>query len=284
VFVTDCWHDGVGPDDPNGATSLFTALAHLARGERAAIPPIPDDAAERVLHAVVVVLEGVRVRDRSAVERGVTALVAALAELSDNHPHSVPAHAWADLALGELALVVSDARVARQRFEAVAVPMTSPIALRIQAMHRLIDLAVDRLDLQTARRWSAKALAACGVGDRPILSARSRRYELLIGYAIGNTDVARRAIADLVADDPAVARVGTLLLATTGDEAGLAALLDHSRATGDTLLYALGLVVAARRELAANRLDAATALVEDGVRYLRDTAPQLVNILAAELS
>jgi len=284
ALVARVWRDGVGPDDRLDAldpavpgVALFAALARVSRGERVAIPAAPATAAERVLHAAIVIRDGVLARAREAIQRGVDDLTRALPDLADDDPHAVAARAWADLALGEVALLVGNPRVAHHRFEAVANVASAPVAIRIEAMRQLIGLAVQRGDLEAARVWGTKGISLSERHDRPIQAAWLRRHGLLLSYAVGDVAGVARAIEALATDDPEIAKVGQLLLATT--EATLEATLEETRARGDGLLYALCLLIGVRRHLVAGQPDEALALIEAGVQHLQQTAPQLVKIL-----
>src|SRR6185295_11663018 len=180
-------------------------------------------------------------------------------------PHAAALHAWSDLALGEAALVLGQLRVALHRFEAVALPAAGPTALRMDAMRQLIGLAVERRDLESARTWQGKAIALGEAADRPIQTARLRLYTLLVSYAVGDAEGMRDAIAALAALDTIEARLGRLLLATSEDDSiaipAVIAVMEEARASGETLLQALCLVIQVRRHLAAGRAEDAAALI-----------------------
>ena len=150
-------------------------------------------------------------------------------------------------------------------------------------MRRLIDLAVERGDLEAARGWGAKGAHLCDQHDRPIQAATLRRYGLFLSYALGDAGGVQQALVEIGPHDPEVARIGPILLATTEDDvtalAIVIATLDEAMAAGDLLLYALCLVIGVRRHRAMGRSNEAAGLIERGALHLRETAPHLVKLI-----
>jgi hypothetical protein len=151
-------------------------------------------------------------------------------------------------------------------------------------MQVLIGLAVERRDLEAAREWCVKAMALCEQCDRPVQAARVRRHALVLGYAIGDIAQAESAISELAMADPVIARLGQLLLATTESDAAISAVLENAIDTGDSLLFGLAVLIGLRHHVGTGHREAAGALMEVGVGYLRSVAPHLVPILEHAVS
>jgi hypothetical protein len=301
TLLAAAWREGVGPDDRSQIAALvgggppvlalFAAHLELSLGQRVAIPPVPEaeTVAERVLRAASVVRDRVLGRDPREIDQAVSDLAAALAELPETDPHAAQAQAWADLALGEVALLVGDSRIAHHRFEAITV-VGAPITLRIDAMRQLIDLAVERGDLEAAWGWRRRATALLEGCDRPRQAAAIQLYEILLQFAVQDRDALQPIIATLNLVDPTGARLARLLLATldrtglrpaalveAGDAAlaRLTAIVEEARTGGDSVLYAVGLVLAVRYQRAAGHPAEAQELIDTGLQFLQSAAPGL---------
>jgi hypothetical protein len=218
------------------------------------------------------------------IDRAAAALGAALEALPADDPRAVAAEAWADLALGELAIAVGDVRVARHRFEAVAAT-GRPVALRIAAMLRLIGLAAERRDLEAARGWARKAAALAGAQHREVHAGRAQLSCGLLDYAVGDLAAMRGSLA-AVTGEGGVAAIARILLATAepGPRAMqlLADTLAEAITTGDSLIYALCVLVGTRRYRLLGRPEDAEVTLAAGIEQLRNLVPHLANLLIAE--
>jgi hypothetical protein len=298
-FVAIAWRDGVGPDDRDALDALgepsadpelavFAALCRLSLGERVTLPAAPGGVPAAVVHAAAVLLVTLQAQAEpsgaATIERAAAALGAALDALPADDPRAMAAEAWADLSLGELAIAVGDLRVARHRFEAVAVT-GRPVALRIAAMLRLVGLAAERRDLEAARGWARKATALAGAHHREVQAGRARLSCGLLDYAIGDL-AAMRVSLGAVTGEADVAAIARILLATAEPGARamqlLADTLAEAIATGDPLIYALCVLVGARRYRVLGRTDDAEVTLSAGIEQLRNLAPHLANALIAE--
>ncbi|HWO24390.1 MAG TPA: hypothetical protein VNO30_36850 [Kofleriaceae bacterium] len=268
--------DAAGGADPELA--LFAAACRLICGQPAALPPPPADPAAAVVHAAAAALAAALARDVAALERAAAQLGEALAELAPNAPRALAAHAWADLALGEIARATGDRRVAHQRYTAAAAP-GRPVALRLAAMSRLVELAVERRDLATARDGARKAALVAEAHGRRAQAARARLAGGLLDYAAGDLAAMRESLGART-DEP-IARV---LLATAEPAERalplLAEALRDAAARGDALIYALCIQLGVRRYRALGRDDDARTLLVTGIAQLAGPAPALAEVLA----
>jgi hypothetical protein len=296
VLVELAWRDGVGredrtrfetaivaDDDPvRPELELFRALCRLACDDPFASPPVPEAGGGAVVHAAGGLVDAMRTGDLSLIDPATATLAAAIAALSADDPRLVPAHAWADLALGGLALLVGDLRVARHRFEAVAHVAAAPVTLRLAAMRRLVGLSVERRDLEAARAWSRKVVALAGSHDRP--AEDSHLVRGLLDYAVGDLPAMRQTLAAIT--DPQHGRIARLLLATSevGEPAmaGFAEVLRDAVTLDDPLMYALCVLLGARRYQAMGYEADAARTIEAAIWQLRDRAPSLATALLDE--
>lgn len=300
ALVEAAWRDGVGPDDRarlDGALALddvggdgaldrelalFAAACRLICGERAALPAPPPDGAGAVVHAAAAAIDAALARDAAAIERTARALGDALAALPDDAPHELAAEAWTDLALGEVALVAGERRVAHRRYTAATAP-DRPIALRLAAMSRLVELAIGRRDFAAARDGARKAAALAAARGRPIQATRAQLACGLLDLAAGDLAAMRETLAPLSGEP-----VARLLLATDEPaERSLALLADALRDAierDDTLTYALCVLLGAQRYRALGRDEDARTILAVGSGQLTTRAPALAEALAEELA
>ena len=289
AFVAEAWRDGVGPDDrtrvealraDDAELALFAALCGQLAHEPVKIPPPPRGGAATVVHAAAMLGEAGRAGEPRAIDAAVAALEDALAALEDEDPRARAARAWADHALGELAIAVGESRVARQRFEAVALA-DRPVALRALAMLQLVALAVERRDIETARAWARRAVALVDADRRPRQAQRARLVCGLLDYAVGDRERMREALDR--GDQGPVAR---LLLATAEPSLQamqiLAELVRTAVAERDPLTYALCVLVGGRRYAALGRPADALVMIDTAISELAELAPHLAAALAEE--
>lgn len=272
------WRDGVGPEELDAPVddhehAVFAALARLLAGVRTEIPGAPTGQAGEVVHAVALVLHAVLGREVDAIARAVERLEAKLAILDDD-PRAEAAFAWADLAFGEVALALGEQRVAERRFDELS-QGHGPVALRIHARMRLVELALERRDLEAARLSARKATALATAADRAIQSARARQVSALLDYAVGDL----RAMREHEDDAP----LPRLLRATAEEPARamalLAQLIEEAASAGDPLTYALAVAIALRRYHALGRHDDARVTRDAAAAELAKSSPLLANLL-----
>ncbi|MEJ7602335.1 MAG: hypothetical protein WKG01_30850 [Kofleriaceae bacterium] len=289
MTLARAWHEGVGIGDgpwleDQPGLEIFAALSQLLSGERVELPRPSSDPAMAVLHAVVAVLDGLLAHAPREVNVAVAGMGLALEYLDDEEPHATAARAWADLALGEVAIAVADLRVARQRFEAIAALPDRPAALRVTAMLRLAALAVERSDLASARSWTRKA-ASLADAERPIDHDRTQLASGLLAYAANDLSAMRAALL-AISMESAQGRIAHLLLATTtrGAEALdlLAETLREAVHARDPLTYALCVLLGARSYRAIGHGEDARVTLDAGIAQLANLAPHLANALIAE--
>ena len=295
-FVATAWRDGLGPDDRDriaklAATGerspmfeLFVALYQLGNDIKVELPPPPDGAAARVLYASAKLSLARLTLDPPTIDAAIERLGDALDALNPSDPKGDAAQAWADLALGELAVAIRDVRAARRRYEAVAA-VGRPIALRITAMIRLAGLAMDRLDAEPARNWARKATALAETSKRPAHAARARIGWGLLDYMAGDVAAMRKTLGAAVdkGKDSAIAR---LMLA--GIEKGgkamqlLADGLKEAVEQGDPLGYTLCVLIGSRRYVTMNRDGDALVTISAGIVQLQSFTPFFASILVDE--
>ena len=289
VSLARAWREGVGVGDAawldeSPELALFAALSRLVAGERVAIPAPANGAATSVVHAAAGVLDAVLVRDAALVDRGVAVLGLALDQLPDDDPHAIAARAWADLALGEVATFVGDLRVAHRRFDTIAAVARCPVALRIAAMLRLVGLAMERRDLESARSWARKAMTLAEA-KRPADLARAALASGLLAYATHDLAEMRKTLG-AIATDSTHGRIARLLIASAEDEVQaltlLADALREAVAGRDTVTYALCVFMGARRYVAMGRYEDARISLDTGILQLVKPAPHLAKLLIEE--
>jgi hypothetical protein len=295
-FVAAAWRDGLGPDDrdriarliASGETSpafeVFVALYKLASDIKTELPEVPESGALRVLYAAANLSVARLTLDPATIDTAIEHLGDALDGLNPSDPRGDAAQAWADLALGDLAVAIHDVRAARRRFEAVA-GVGHPIALRITAMIRLAGLAMDRLDPEPARNWARKATALAESAKRPAHAARARIGWGLLDYMAGDVQAMRKTLHAAIdkGKDSAIAR---LMLA--GIEKGgkamqlLADGLKEAVEAGDPLGYTLCVLIGSRRYVTMSRDGDAVVTISAGIVQLQSFAPYFAQILVDE--
>lgn len=290
-LVAEAWRDGVGVDDREALeqaaaaggpaeVALFAALCRQLAREPAQVPTAPPRTDAAVVHAAWMLGEVTRTGTAAQMTTAVAALEDRLAALDDADPHATAAHAWADLALGELAILVGDHRVARQRFEEVARP-ERPVALRVHALLELAALAIGRCDLEAARAAARKATASVDAARRPRQAARAALVSGLLDYAVGDLVAMRGSLGD-----GAHGPIARLLLATAEPSLrGMQILSDLIRsavADQDPLTYALCVLVGARRYVALGHADDAIVVLDAAIAQLVPLAPHLTSALDQE--
>jgi hypothetical protein len=291
--VEAAWRDGLGPDDdeaiarvdrgdPDPELQLFAALHRLASQDRVAVPPAPNGHAAAVVHASAVLIDAARSRIADEAARAVELLDRSLSSLDDHDPRAIAAVAWADLALAEVALAIGDTRAASHRFEAVAQPQR-PIALRIAASLQLAGLAIERGDVEAARSWAHRAITLAESADRPRHAVRARLVRALLEYAAGDVRAMRETLAAQCLADDVVPRL-LLAMAHHGPHAlpALAELLRAAVVDRDPIVYALCVLLGARRYHAIGRTADAIATADAGIAQLANIAPHLANLLAQQ--
>ena len=253
--------------DALGRLSEVIALAAGWRHE--AVSP----RAKRVERAAVSLATVAGSGDSDRIATSLTALARALDELDDDEPETATARAWADLALGEVALAVRDLRVAHQRFYAAA-GFGRLTTLRLVAMLQLVDLAIERRDLESARTWARKAATLSHVDRQSHHATRARLVCVLLDYAVGDVVAMRRSVAS--GNDGFITR---LLLATAEPPRRAITMLAELLDTEDPFHYALCVLVASRR-MADRRT--AIAVLEIGITSLEQADPALAHVLIGE--
>ena len=262
---------------------MFAVLIRLASDEPVVIPPVCAVGATAVVHATAVLIDALRSAEPTVIDQAVVTLGEALDALPPDDPRSLAARAWADLALGGLAVLLGDLRVARHRFEAVALEADGPFTLRLAAMRRLVGLSIERRDFEAARAWARRAVALAEAHDHP--SDAGVLVRGLLDYAVGDLP-AMRVTLDEAVSHPEHGRIARLLLATS--EAGPDAIQQFSDvlveavALDDTLMYALCVLLGARCYIAMGRRDDAAATIDAAVEQLSRRAPYLAAALLDE--
>ncbi len=298
AFVERAWREGIGPDDRAAVTRvlalpeaqrdaellLFVAWFDLLVDLAVEVPPAPASASAAVVHAAAQLTVARIARDAPRLQLAIAHLDDALAALADDAPHAVAARAWADLALGDLALMVEDHGAMRRRFEAVAVE-ACPIALRITAMFRLTGTALTRANPAPSRKWARRALTLAEAHDRPAHAARARVLLATIDYVSGDLASARAILTPLLAQ-PDAGILARLLLASLEPAADAMPLFAEGirRATeaGDVAGYMMCMLVGSRRYVAIDRRADALVTISAGIVELRKIAPQLAAVLEDE--
>ncbi len=303
-LVARAWRDGVGPDDVSWLRALlgraedpsiahdralievqvFGAIADVANGVAVTMPNIAHPPAAAALAAAGGVLAGCLTRAVDDLEKAVDALALALAAIATDDPNGAAARAWADFALGELAVSVADPVTAVRRFEAAAAS-AAPVALRISALLRLSSLAVARLDPAAAGILARRALALAEGAGRPAHAGRARLATAMFAYMTDDVAGARRLLAPAVATGDIFARILLSELERAG--AAMAILADGLRIATerqDPVAYLMCILVGARRYVRIGREADALVTLSAGIVQLSVVAPELAEVLAAERS
>lgn len=244
---------GIADDDPDRAElDAFVTWIELATDDPPRARGAAPDIANAVVGAAADVVAALRERDVARLDHAVAFLDGMLDALADDHPRTAAARAWADLALGELALAIGDRPVATSRFEAVAHPTFAPVRLRIVAMRQLIGLALERGDVQAAHNWLRRMT--------PLVDpARS--------HAVTSTRLLTGVLRYVTADTPADA------------VEHLATLVAQAIELDDPVVYVVAVLVGAQTCVALDRVADAIALIDAAVPNLTARAPHLVTVL-----
>ncbi len=300
AFIAAAWRDGVGPDDRQRLAALlgrpastadpeiselrlFAAWLDLEQQVRAELPAEPDTPAGRVLHRVCALALARLDRAAAAIDTAVAAIGSALEELDPDDPRSGAARALADLAIGDLAAMLSDLPTARLRYEAATVAGL-PVALRITAMLRLAGAALTRVNIDPARKWARKAMTLAETSHRFEHGTRARVLLGMLEYAAGDTAAMRRTLLPHERVSP-LARI--LLASVERASRAMPLLADGIRIAteqGDPLGYLLCILIGARRYAAIGRDADALITLSAGIAQLTPVAPNLAGVLREERS
>jgi hypothetical protein len=298
AFVERAWREGVGPDEraallavlaiPEAVLDpelrLFSAWFDLLVELAVEIPPAPPTPAGVVLHAAAQLAVARIVRDAAGMQAAIGGLATALAALPDSAPNAAAANAWADLALGDVAAVTSDPAAMRRRFESVAAE-SSPVALRITAMFRLVGTAMSRVDPGPARKWARRALTLAESHDRPAHAARARILLGMIDYVNGDVTSMRKTMTPLLVD-PENGLLARLLLASAEPASAAMPLfaegIRQATEKGDLAGYMLCILIGSRRYVAIGRRADALVTISAGIVELRKLAAPLAKVLEDE--
>ena len=188
AYVETLWRDGIWPDeapqlrarlvdagdDPaSDELRLFGCCYELMCGVSAPVPMMIGEVETLIVLQSARVIAGVLARDPASVDVAIGELGNLLDQSAPEHPHFAPARAWADLALGEVALAIPDPATAARRFAALAEEAMPP-ALRITAFMRTATFAVAGGRIELAKVLAEEAIAILKVGNQPNLEERRR--------------------------------------------------------------------------------------------------------------
>ena len=273
--------------DPLARTelSIFFALVDLMIGTPAPAPVLREGPpASRVLAAATAVWSATLARDVSRLDRALGNLERLLATLPDDDPRAVTARSWADLALGEAALIAGDRTSARQRLEAVA-HGAGPIPLRIAATLRIVTLLLERVDLEQARARCRQAATLADGAGRELHGQHARITGAMLDFIADDRASARRTLRAEAEKDP-LGLLPRILLASfePADRAMplLAEGLAEAGARGDPFAFTMCTLVGARRYAAIDRDADALLTLTSAILQLRPHAPSFAATLDDE--
>ena len=308
AIVDELWRCGVGPDDrprldaivsearagrvapPEAIVgvefALFFAILDLMAGSPARATRLDaGPATARVLAGAVAVWSAALERDAARLDVELAALEHRLGALAvdDPDPRVAAARIWADLALGEAAIVVGDRSGARQRFESVS-RSGAPIPLRIAATLRIVTLLLERGDLEQARARCRQAATLADTGARAMHAQHARITGALLDFVAGDLGTARATLVAAAAAGPLGLLPRILLSAFEPPERAMPLLaqgLQDAGARGDSFAFAICTLVGARGYARIDRDADALLTLATAITTLR-AAPALVAMLDAE--
>ena len=292
AFLEVAWRDGVGPDDLWNADAaavegtlegrLFSAWVRLLASVHVDVPDVTGDGPLAVVAAAAAVtLARLEIGSATGSATRSSTSSGCSARSNPTAPHASAARAWADLALGQVAVFAGDHDTGRRRLETVA-GAGQPPALRIAAYMDLAGLAMGRVDVAAARTSVRKALTIAELERRPLSADRARLALGLLEAASGDPKAARATLAAQV-EHSVVARVLLAGLESAGDAMPLLAEgLRRATEEGDTFSYMMCILVGARRYVAISRDADALVTISAGVVNLTKVAPELAAALIAQ--
>ncbi|MDB4958768.1 MAG: hypothetical protein JWO36_6337 [Myxococcales bacterium] len=296
-YVEALWRDGVGPDDgpklrkllaqtdddpARDELRLFGCWYDLLNGVRAEVPAISGPVETLIVHKAAELMTSRLARDPVAVDAAMVELAELLDRSADDRPHFAAARAWADLALGEVALAVSDLETARARFEALSEP-SSPIALRITALLKTASVAMDRRNVEPARYLVREATKLAEANERPLHAERARIGWGLLDSMSGDMPAMRKTLKPLIKKGAIIPRI--LLAGTEKGHRAMQLLADGIREAterNDPFAYLMCILIGARRYVVMGRDADALLTITAGITQLTQVAPPLAKTLVDE--
>ncbi|HKE14410.1 MAG TPA: hypothetical protein VKB80_06085 [Kofleriaceae bacterium] len=281
--------DDAEPIDPDVALGLQLFAGWLAAGDAdgdasAGLDPeaMPDAELAVLAHAMAL-RRANRRRDLAAIDAGLAAVDEEMGSLDPGDPRGATARAAVDLALADAALLGGDVTAARRCLTRVAA--SGPPAFRIAALLHQVILLVARDDLPTALTRARQAERLADQLGRPVQGQRAQLLLGLVGYAMGDADAMRTALAPLASGpDAATARV---IIAGLDEPdqvpAAASAGIQISSERRDPLGYALCSLVGGRCHARRGRPVDALVLALPARLHVGGVAPELAVALDGEI-
>jgi hypothetical protein len=264
--------------------AIFYAFCDLMSGTPVAAPNLAEGPpSSLLLSAAAAVWSAAIARDVGRLERTLAELERRLA-ISDEGPRAAMARAWADLALGEAALVAADRTSARHRLEAVA-RGAAPVPLRIAATLRIVTLLLERADLDQARTRCRQAATIADTAQRPMHGQQARITGALLDFIAGDAASARRTLRAEAEKGPLGLLPRVLLSSFEPPERALPLLaegLAEAGQRGDPFAFTMCTLVGARRYVALDRDADAILVLTTAIHQLQAHAPSFAATLAEE--
>jgi hypothetical protein len=275
------------PIDPDVALGLQVFAGWLAAGDGDASagldPDAMPDAALAVLAHAVALRRANRRRDLAAIDAGLAAVDEEMGSLDPGDPRGGTARSAVDLAMADAALLGGDVTAARRCLTRVAA--SGPPAFRIAALLQQVILLMARDDLPTALTRARQAERLADQLGRPVQGQRAQLLLGLVGYAMGDADAMRTALAPLAkGPDAATARV---IIAGLDEPdqvpAAARAGIQISSERRDPLGYALCSLVGGRCQARLGRPVDALVIALPARLHVGGVAPELAVALDGEI-